>query len=298
MTEFKNLCFFCSDPILERKSQEHIISNSLLGRLGLKEQWLNGCESTTYSRIKVPSHPKCNNGFGSQFEENIIKLLEDPEDAYNQVRLAGKTIPLIIYPEESTTALITTWLSKIYYGLFYHDALKTKNDEWRSVCNSIINAENFKLTRKSYKEGHGFQLPSSLFAFKTPYESPDLLTMAYPPVIMFKIKNISFILCLGDGYLTQNYVTEEVLAQIDGHLHDKSINAPGAMLHRLAYIEMVAVRSSIPKQPSFVFSDEFIVNMSLTTLAANPDKCFAINTDEIDKNRLHLYEKFNLSQGG
>jgi hypothetical protein len=56
MDELNRCCFFCSEIIKGKKSREHIIPNSLLGRLGMKEETVTGERETQYSRIKVPSH--------------------------------------------------------------------------------------------------------------------------------------------------------------------------------------------------------------------------------------------------
>lgn len=66
------MCFFCSEPILEKKTKEHIISNTLLGKLGIKEDTLNNDKTLQYSRIKVPAHKKCNDTFGSRYEKKLL----------------------------------------------------------------------------------------------------------------------------------------------------------------------------------------------------------------------------------
>ena len=42
--DMSNTCFFCSKKIDGKKSKEHIISNSLLDMLGIKEETITGKE--------------------------------------------------------------------------------------------------------------------------------------------------------------------------------------------------------------------------------------------------------------
>jgi len=81
--EYSKKCFFCNKEIIDKKTLEHIISNSLLGKLNIKEATLTGEYSIQYSRIKVPAHSKCNNNFGSEFENQILSLLEDTDNLHN-----------------------------------------------------------------------------------------------------------------------------------------------------------------------------------------------------------------------
>lgn len=126
MDDLRRKCFFCKDRIDGKKTLEHIIPNSLLGKLGIKEKTVTGQFNTIqYSRVKVPAHESCNNQFGSDYENRILSLLENPEQLYNQL-LEEAGILMMYSPDSSVSALITTWLSKIYYGLFYYDLISTK----------------------------------------------------------------------------------------------------------------------------------------------------------------------------
>jgi hypothetical protein len=78
MEDLKRKCFFCSKEIEGKKTKEHVISNSLLGKLGIKEVTVMGERETQYSRIKVPAHASCNSDFGSRYEDRVIQLLDDP----------------------------------------------------------------------------------------------------------------------------------------------------------------------------------------------------------------------------
>lgn len=53
-------CFFCGEKLDGRETMEHIIPNSLLGKLQIREQFLNGVIKQQYSRLKVPAHKHCN----------------------------------------------------------------------------------------------------------------------------------------------------------------------------------------------------------------------------------------------
>jgi hypothetical protein len=54
MEDLRRTCFFCAERIEEKKTLEHIIPNSLLGKLSIKEKTITGQKETQYSRVKVP----------------------------------------------------------------------------------------------------------------------------------------------------------------------------------------------------------------------------------------------------
>ena len=84
---FRRTCFFCSEPILEKKTLEHIIPNTLLGKLGIKKETIDvyGTKKYEYSRIKVPAHSRCNSGFGSEYESKVIDLICAPDKLYKSL---------------------------------------------------------------------------------------------------------------------------------------------------------------------------------------------------------------------
>lgn len=274
MDEFKRKCFFCSDPIEGKKSMEHIIPNSLLARLGIKESTVTGERVTQYSRIKVPSHATCNNEFGSLYEDRILELLDDTDNLYDLLIQEENSLPMMYQPDDSVTSILTTWLSKIYYGLFYDDYLKTKDESWRN--------------------GHGFQLPSSLYAFKTDNKETDLITRVSPSSILLKINKITLILCVCDGYLTKNYLLGDSLESLRDWVVTEDQNNIEFPSHRLAYGEILALRNCIPKTPKFVYSENQIVNMSMSTMAANPEELYKIDTEYLKLARAEIFNEFNI----
>lgn len=75
--------FFCTEKIDAKKTLEHIVPNSLLGKLGIKEKTVTGqFNATQYSRVKVPAHESCNNQFGSDYENRALGLLENLQALY------------------------------------------------------------------------------------------------------------------------------------------------------------------------------------------------------------------------
>ena len=273
---------------------EHIIPNSLLGKLGIKEETISGQRKTQYSRVKVPAHSKCNSEFGSEYENSVLKLLEDVDALYESIKEEEASIPMMYMPHESPTAMITTWLSKIYYGLFYYDLLSTNDDDWRNICSSVIGGLNFNYVRSSYKNGHGFQLPSSLYVFKTQNTDTDLVTIVHPSSILLKVNSLTLILCICDGYLTKNYLNGDMLEKLREYIaveERKNIEAP---VHKLAFSEILALRSCIPKTPKFISSDTQITNMSLTTSVSNPTEFYRIDTVELQRARIEILREFNI----
>ncbi|MBB1315993.1 hypothetical protein [Aliivibrio sp. SR45-2] len=295
MDDFKRKCFFCSKNIEGKKTMEHVIPNSLLGRLGIKETTLTGERVTQYSRIKVPSHAACNNEFGSEYEDKVFELLENTDLLYETLMEEEKSFSIMYHASESATAILTTWLSKIYYGLFYDDYIKTKDEAWRDTCAFIIQNDNFKFVQDSYAKGFGFQLPSSLYVFKTNNSETDLITMVNPSTILFKIGTITLILCICDGYLTKNYLLNNTLSSLRALMAEEEGKNSKFPVHKLALGELIALRLCIPKTPKFVYSENQIINMSLTTMASNPENMYQINIDELAQVRESILSEFNIS---
>lgn len=294
MDDLRRVCFFCNKAIEEKKTLEHIIPNSLLGKLTIKEETITGRKKTQYSRIKVPAHSSCNSEFGSEYESRVLALLEDVESLYEAIKSEELGLPLMYGPDQSVSSIITTWLSKIYYGLFYYDLISTQDQEWKDICLSIVKGRNFEFVRTSYKNGYGFQLPSSLYVFKTNNTNTDLVTLVEPSSILLKIGTLTFILCICDGYLTKNYLNGESLERLREcvrHEDERNIEFPS---HKLALGEIAALRSCIPKTPKFISSDNQIINMSLSTMVANPEEYYSIDKNELFKARVDILREFNI----
>ncbi len=292
--DMRNTCFFCSEPITEKKTQEHIIPNSLLGKLGIKEESLTGKGEFQYSRIKVPAHSDCNSGFGSVYENKILQLLDNPEQLFNALKSEESSISILYAPDESVTLLISTWLSKIYYGLFYNDYLKIDDKEHKRDAREIIDSDNFKMIRNSYKDGVGFCLPSSLYVFQSGKDFFDLRTFMYPQTIMIKVKTLVFILLIGDGFLTKNYLTDKLLSSFRERLLLEEKTNDRFPLHLYALSEIMALRMCIPKTPSFIYSDKQIVNMSLTSGVDNPQEYYQVDEEQIADTRNKILLDLNV----
>lgn len=297
MGDLRRICFFCNKVIEEKKTLEHIIPNSLLGKLGIKEETITGRKETQYSRIKVPAHSSCNSEFGSEYENRILDLLENLDSLYEAIKSEESGIPMMYGPDESVSAIITTWLSKIYYGLFYYDLISTQDEEWRSICSSVVTGLNFEYVRTSYESGHGFQLPSSLYVFKTNNSKTDLVTLVEPSSILLKIGSLTFILCICDGYLTKNYLNGDALNRLRDWVRQEDERDVDFPSHKLALGEITALRSCIPKTPKFITSDNQIINMSLSTMVANPDEYYSIDNEMLNRARVEVLRELNFELG-
>lgn len=299
VNKFKRTCFLCGEPIkegVERKTLEHIIPNALLGKLGIKQENINVNEAIEYeySRIKVPAHSKCNSGFGSQYESEVINLLDDSNELYRLLTEENFGIPLMYSPDKSITSIISTWLMKIYYGLFYHDYLKTKDNNWKEIAKNIIECYNFELIRNSYKNNHGFFIPSSLFVFKSNNTDFDLRTSVDPQCILIKINSLSLVLCIGDGYLTKSYLTNDILQSFIEQLNKIESEQTDFPTHLYFFAEILALRTCIPKTPRFLTSFDQIINMSLSTMVKNPETYYAIDNEKLNKMRKLFLADFNI----
>ncbi len=294
--DLRKICFFCSKPIEEKKSLEHIIPDSLLGKLGIKEAVLEGEGKFQYSRIKVPAHILCNSGFGSEYENRIIELLDNPKKLYEDLKGEESNILSKYTPNDSLTMIISTWLCKIYYGLFYNDYLKLKESEFTKIAKDIIDSKNFKIIQESYKDGVGFCIPSSLYVFNSKNLDFDLKTNIYPESIMLKVKSLTMILCIGDGFLTKNYLTDEVLKVSREFLSKEEKKEPRFPVHLYALSEILALRMHIPKSPSFIYveKNKEILNMSFMTGVNNPEKYYAVDVNSIEKKRNEILNEFNV----
>ncbi|MBF4472697.1 hypothetical protein [Flavobacterium sp. HJJ] len=295
MTErINHTCFFCSQPIIEKKTLEHIIPNSLLGKLGIKEQTVTSKDEIQYSRIKVPAHSKCNSEFGSIYEDTIIKLLDNPDQLYEALRQEEIGMMIQYGPDQSVTQLISTWLSKIFYGLFYNDSLKSQDDDWRNISKEIVSSENFKIVQTSYQNNHGFCLPSSLFVFKTTNENFDLKTLIYPQGILLKIKSLVLVLVIADGFLTKNYIQGDNLTSLHEYMGKVEHEQPDFPVHNLALAEILALRLAIKKSPSFIVANDEILNMSFSTSVNNPQEYYKVDEEEINEYRTQILSEFGI----
>ena len=293
INNFKRTCFFCSEPITERKTLEHIIPNSLLGKLGIKKEKMNVVETTEcyeYSRIKVPAHNQCNSGFGSQYESKVIDLFANYDKLYRLlIEEENEDFHRFFFPgDDSITSTISIWLMKIYYGLFYHDYLKTKNKSRKEVSKKIIESTNFNMIRKSYKDGYNFHIPSSLFVLNNNNYNSNfyLRTRIEPQCILMRIKSLSFILCIGDGGIAKQYLNIQYLREYLETLQSENSDFP---THLYAFAEILALMSSLPEKPIHFISDREIVNMSYAFKDLYP-----INNDEIKKMRKLFLADFNI----
>jgi len=70
-----------------------------------------------------------------------------------------------------------------------------------------------------------------------------------------------------------------------------NINFPS---HKYAFGEILALRVCIPKTPKFISSKNQIVNMSLATLATNPDEKYKIDLVNLKKEREEILRNFNI----
>lgn len=287
-------CFFCSKLIVDKKTEEHIIPDSLLGKLGIKDKTLEGQGKFLYSRLKVPAHSICNSEFGSRYEDDIINILNDPDKLFNEISEDEGSTSIHYQPSDDSISLISTWLSKIYYGLFYNDYLKIKQTDWKEISKGIIDSDNFRLIQKSYKKNHGFSLPSSLFAFKSKNKDFDLRTFTFPQSILLKIKGLVIVLCIADGYLTKAYLNKENLNFLRQHLTEHEKTNPEFPTYLLALAEILALRLSIPKTPKFAYCEEFMLNMSFSTLVKDPQSFYKIDETVFIENKKDILSSLNI----
>lgn len=292
----KNICFLCGDKIASKAewSPEHIIADEILGHFGIKQhpfQLING-QTITYSRIKIPSHRKCNNEFGSRYEKGVIQMIRNPMKLFSDLRAENCRLPIDMGPSDSITSIITTWMSKIYYGLFYLDNYRANTEEAHDICKYILDSAYFKQVQQSFKHGYGFTLPGSLFALWLPEAvcGWDLTTIPDQSIIMLKINELVLILCIADGCLTRSYLHDENLKKLNRSCFEFR---PRRFSHYLALAHVMAHRGNLPKKPSFIFSEDRITNMSFSTSVANPSEFYALDYDKVFQDVRLIMEQFS-----
>lgn len=294
MSGFK-ICFFCGKLILEKISKEHVVPEFLLNEAKIKiDKITTSGYSKEYSRIKVPSHLICNTGFGSRYENAIKDFLKKPTQLFKEIESQELVGNIQYGPSDGLATVFATWLSKIYYGLFYYDFLYG-SEELKQRASSIVNDYNFSLIQDSYKKGHGFCLPSSLFAMKTFDKSFDLRTLIVPSAILLKIRNFAYVLLVGDGNLVTNYIDRKSLNQYKKDLYQEEQKNFKLKKRFPSYLEffseLLAVRMLIPKTPRFLASSNEIVNLSFSTMSRNPQKRYAIKKKEVGTLKKILFQK-------
>ncbi len=114
---------------------------------------------------------------------------------------------------------------------------------------------------------------------------------------MLKIGSLTLILCICDGYLTKNYLSGEVLDRLRDCVRQEDERDIGFPSHKLALGEIVALRSCIPKTPKFISSDNQIINMSLSTMVADPDAYYRIDEQALSHARVEILRRFNIELG-
>ena len=118
--------------------------------------------------------------------------------------------------------------------------------------------------------------------------------MIDPSSILFKINSLTLILCICDGYLTKNYLNADVLESLRDRVAQEDKNNTDFPSHKYAFGEILALRTCIPKTPKFVSSESQIINMSLATLVANPEKYYRIDPGLLKSARENILPSFNI----
>jgi len=297
INDLRHSCFFCAQRIQSKKdrSREHIVPDFLLHRMDIKRETISGDSEREYAKVKVPAHADCNTRFASAYENEVKSYLDDLDSLFDELTIEDGCIPFDYGPDNSAASIISTWLSKIYYGLFYYDLVTSGNPEWRAVCASVVASKNFELVRRSYQQGHGFGLASTLYAFRSTCEqSFDLRTTAAPAAILIKVDALVLVLAIADGFLTKQYLRDTPLEALRTNIktqEDANVDFPGYLL---AWAEVLALRVCIPKSPRFIFSDDRVINMSLATLASNPEERYRLDEERLGGVRDQIHKDLRI----
>lgn len=260
-------CFLCGHEIHGKRSREHIFGNKFLERFVLKEQRVNFAENgaTEYSRIRVPSHPECNSGHGSKFEDAILDVIDNIEHNLDVMRDLHSP-----RPKSLTVAIrerLSMWLCKLYHGLSYWEYHRTEHPdtEYQALVGEALETDLFRYMQGCFARDYAFYCPSSLYYFNIPdaESSPvsfDFATRHEVGGAYIKFDNHLLVVVLGDGFLTQHYLNNAMYDVIQNHINKTSDTNPLAYL--LAVSHVWAVRKSLPIEPKLVFGADGIKDVS------------------------------------
>lgn len=268
-------CFFCGAEIGEKVSREHIFGNAFLGYLDLKLEALNSSfkRATTYSRIKVPAHPSCNNQQGSQFEREILNLVRTMDDNLAEMEQLRAPTPESL--GEALREIFTLWIAKLYYGLLYWEAGLERHDdpEYQRWLRGLLHTQEFAYLRKCLVEGSAFRLPSSLFYFylSEPPEPAlrfDFATGLPLGLVYIRFRRHLLVAALGDGNLVGEYFTQQQVERGQAHISNASSEEALSFLHAIAHIW--AVREWLPVEPRIEYGVAGLVDRSRDGYTTRP----------------------------
>ncbi|HBO2821732.1 TPA: hypothetical protein L4P67_003558, partial [Vibrio cholerae] len=77
------------------------------------------------------------------------------------------------------------------------------------------------------------------------------------------------------------YLNGHPLKKLRSWMEEEEKLDPHFPVQKLALAEIIALRKCIPKNPRFVYSKDQIINMSLSTMAKNPDIAYQINEEHL-----------------
>ena len=171
-------------------------------------------------------------------------------DSYkNELEEVHKYPKAIIYPSDEINYLLSSWFTKIYYGLKWFDKDDLEDDV------------NFQLMRKSYKMSKGFNLPSSLYCFRFNAQIPFDFRRV-DNIFSIKIREHFFMISIGDGQLSYDYMNDTFVEEMKFQFY-RFRSDPRFFLVPLSHL--IAVRNNLPKSPSFVIGEKSIMNASIMT---------------------------------
>lgn len=269
------LCFFCQRRYpISRLTKEHVFAQWLIDRAGIRDASIvfpNGT-ATRYSKITVPACSKCNNEFGSQFETQIRKILDDYSDYRDELLVNSLPIETVYTSDDSAHAKLTLWLQKLVLGLLYFQAhlVHVPPDTIRMAKNAFKSSITFRNTCRSIVSGRGCNLAASLFVFELDEAgSPDFdfVDSIEDMCVCLRIDRKVFIVAIGDGRLVNNYFGGEGLENLR---KDVFTGRYGQNSHLAAFAFITAVRRHLPTSPKFITSNDRIINMSNWGLGGPP----------------------------
>lgn len=292
-------CFLCGEDIEDKNSKEHIFGDSFLAWMNLKDKkfkYNNATSEKEYTRLKVNSHIKCNNEFGSRFEEYILKILKNlssNQDVLSKLHIRSND-PVI----SSIKEVLSQWMFKVYIGLVYWEKNLRSHPsvDYQSTLVDQINDPVVKQLQKCFKNEYKFNVPSSLYYFNIPGSVPSGLEFDFATGLPFGLIYVKFnehllVASIADSYLVEEWFTDYQYRNTQSRINSWSASNPIAYLYAVSHIW--AVRENLPIQPSLAYSENAVTDYSRMLALKKPE----INAVLVEQRAIEIYNGHTLKYG-
>lgn len=248
-------CFLCGESIVGRSTDEHILADAFLKEFDLKREKLTfgAPKPIEYSRLKVPAHPACNSGVGSQFENYLLSLTRSMGsnlDTLAQLHLVSSS-RLVFSVREA----VGQWLTKLMLGFTSWEVglKKHPNPLHQENLREQLKTPLVAYLQACFKHGHHFNCPSSTYYFALPEPEKAELRFDFSsrleiPSVYIRFGRHLLVACPADGYLVTEWLNDGIYQELQ-----RQITQEGHLSYLKAVGHVWAVRELLPVQPRLEF---------------------------------------------